>query len=463
MTKEFSRRQFLLGCSAVGVTALASSITDLQMIGALSVAEAQTASDYKALVCIFMYGGNDGSNTIIPTSTAEYNQYASGRTNLALSQGSLLSINPLNSAGRSYGLHPNLPKLRQLFNSGKAAALCNVGPLLAPTTRSDYVNQTVALPPQLFSHHDQSIHWQTSIPDQSPTTGWGGRVADIVNSLNVNAPVSMSVSLHPWGSNTFQVGRSIPIHSISDQGPVSLGGYGDAPRGGGSAEERARFNALRDTLRRTRSNLFENAYGKLLDESIDKSRILASALSNAPALTTIFPDTRLGRQLKMAARLISARGALGLKRQTFFCSSEGYDTHDTQLAQHADALADLDNSLDAFYRATVELGIANQVTTFTASDFGRTLSSNGKGSDHGWGGHHFILGGSVKGQRLYGSFPEMVINGPNDSGQGRWIPTTSVDEYSATLASWFGVSNTDLDAIFPNLRRFSNRNLGFFI
>jgi uncharacterized protein (DUF1501 family) len=444
-----SRRNFLrqAACSAVGYGAMMSTVMDLLKVNAA----AQTATDYKALVCIFLYGGNDANNLLVPRDAGQYAAYAGPRAVLALPAGQLLPVGAA-ADGRQFGLHPMMTGLQQLFTDGHAALLCNVGPLVAPVTRQDWVNRTVAMPPNLFSHDDQQVLWQTSAGDGAASTGWGGRVADLVHSLNDTARVSMSISIA--GRNTFQMGRDVFQYQVSPSGISSFDGY----RAGGTDPESRAFERV---LARQYSNVFENAYRNTLRSVVNTEQQLRQAVGAAPTLATVFPQSGLGSQLSMVARLIAVRSSLEHRRQIFFCSSGGFDTHGNQLASQTGLLRDISDSLAAFYAATVELGVADKVTAFTASDFGRTLVSNGSGSDHGWGSHHMIVGGAVRGGRIYGRYPTLAVAGPDDTGDGRWIPSASVDEYSATLARWFGVSGSDLSLVFPNLGRFAAPDLGF--
>ncbi len=451
---ELSRREFLrTACTAVGTAALANTVFDLTRVAAAASLPRFDAGDYKALVCVFLYGGNDGNNTIVPTGTIAYNEYAAMRGALALPRASLLPITPLSGDGRAWGLHPSLTGLRSLFGQRHAAILANVGPLVAPVTRNDYLAGSAALPPQLFSHSDQTVHWMTSLPDQVALTGWGGRVADLLRNLNANSQISMTISVA--GTNTFQVGNQVTQYQVSTEGALGLDSYQTGPFADPSSR------AIKSLLETPYSNLFERAYAGIKKRAIDNGEMLGAALDSTPPLVTAFPDTDLGRQLKMVARLIGARSPLEQQRQIFFVATGGYDTHGDQVAPQAELLSELDRSLSAFYQATVEMGVAQQVTSFTASDFGRTYTSSGDGSDHGWGGHHFILGGAVQGGDIYGAMPTLAIDGPDDTEQGRWIPTISVDEYSATLARWFGIAPTNMTDVFPNLGRFARPNLGF--
>ncbi len=477
-----TRREFIrqAACAALGTFALTNTISDLRIINA---AMAQGAPlDYKALVCIFLAGGNDSNNLIVPTSTVDYDDYAAIRQVLALPKSSLLGITPLNSDGRTYGFHPACPEFQTLFQEGKLAALFNVGTLVQPVTRAQYLAGTY-LPPQLFSHSDQVTQWQTSIPDQPAVTGWGGRCADLLNSVQPDAKISLSVSLN--GSNTFEVGRVVQQYSVSTAGAVVMSGVTGN-----------RLQAVKDILALNHVNLQRNAYAGITNRAIATGDLLNTSIAatldptdvsytnqnfNTPwrwqtGLTGIysngtpggFPNTTLGTQLKMVARLIAAKDSLSMKRQIFFSSVGGYDTHtaqtttgDTLTGAHANLLNEISQCMFAFQRAMEQLGLSNNVTQFTASDFGRTLTTNGQGSDHGWGGHQVVIGGAARGQRTYGSFPILAVNGPDDTSTGRWIPSTSVDQYSATLAKWFGVSSSDLSTVFPNIGRFTNADLGF--
>ena len=465
-----TRRHFLgQCCAAVGTTGILSTLAQLRATAAVTSVDsatpapgraAATPSDYKALVCLYLNGGNDANNLLIPAGSG-YAAYASQRGILALPSANLLSLSPRTSDGRSWALHPGVTELRNLFTNGKLALIANVGTLVRPTSKADYTAGR-NLPPQLFSHNDQTVQWQSSVPDQPFTTGWGGRIADLVDALNSNPQISMSISLD--GFNNFEVGRDIVQYSVNPtSGAIVF--TGSTARSG---NDFARYNAQRDLLAGSNPNLFAAAFGSLSRDAITSSELLNTTLAGATALQTTFPNTRLGNQLRMIARLISVASSLNVKRQIFFARLGGWDLHadqvddvDRTIGAHANLLSDVSRSVSAFYDATTELGVADQVTTFTASDFGRTYSSNGDGSDHGWGSHQFVVGGAVKGGDIYGQMPDLTINGPNDTGRGRWIPTTSVDEFGATLASWFGVSATNLPVAFPNIGRFAKPNLGF--
>jgi uncharacterized protein (DUF1501 family) len=449
------RRSFLkqTTCAALGSAGAAGAISNLANVAAATSTTALQSGDYKALVCVFLQGGNDGDNTVIPYGESDYNAYAAARTILAVPRAQLLSIPNADTGGRQWAFHPNFAEMQPLFNQKKLAIVANTGPLLAPTTRDQFRARTVPLPPQLFSHSDQVTHWQTSWPDQVAKTGWGGRLADVINSFNSGAQLSMSISLA--GANVFQIGSEVFPYSVSPTGAISLWYYNEA----WSNPETLVTKAMLDA---SYGNLFEKSYSQIFKRSIENSQKLTRVLAGAPAINTVFPEkVRLAEQLKMVAKLISVRGALGVRRQVFFVEAHGFDTHGEQPVTHANLLREVSQSLGAFYQATVELGVANNVTTFTESEFGRTYKSNGKGSDHGWGNHQFVMGGAVKGGQIYGTMPIQRINGPDDTSDGRWIPTLSIDEYAGTLAQWFGVLSTDLPQILPNIGRFNRSNLGF--
>ena len=465
-----SRRKFIgQCCAAVGATGMLSALSQLRLIGAAAspsngpVVSTTAASglppDFKALVCLFLAGGNDANNIVIPIDVAGYRAYATGRGALALPSNRALAITPKTSDGHAYGLHPSMTELQSLFGQGKFAVLSNVGTLVTPTTKAQYSALSVPLPPQLFSHSDQQVQWQSSVPDQIFSTGWGGRLADLTNAFNSNNAVSMSMTLD--GDNSFQVGRNVVQFAVNPSGAIVLTGTG-------TASNSIRGQAMNDLAAAPNENLFKSAFGGLTRAAITNSESISSFLTGPAPFATVFPASNLGQQLRTIARLIAAAPSLNLKRQVFFARMGGYDLHNGQIdpanptvGAHANLLRDVSQSLGAFYSATVELGCADQVTAFTASDFGRAFGTNGDGSDHGWGSHHFVLGGAVKGGDIYGRMPEWSINGPDDTGYGRWIPTTSVDEYSATLASWFGVSATNLSVVLPNIGRFAKPNLGF--
>ncbi len=460
-----SRRDFLrTGACALGGAALASSFDSFGLVHALTP---QAATDYRALVCIFLNGGNDGNNMVVDLN--QYSSYATARgVDLAIPQGNLLAVSPI--TGGSYGLHPNLSGLRDLFNPPfqKLAVLSNVGPLVEPLTKTTYLGSGKK-PLQLFSHSDQVGLFQTSIANVVAQTGWGGRVADTLGGLNGSATFPQNVSIA--GINLLLTGVNTRQLAVADSG-TSLANVLQLIMAGTSGEVASKttaFNALRTY---DRNFTLIKAASDTRTSAIQTDQALSTV---NPILTTVFPNTSLGRQLLQVARLIKAStdatAGINMKRQIFFCQIGGFDTHSTQITGQGNLMTQLSAAMRAFYDATVELGLANNVTTFTLSDFGRTLQVSGTGAqagtDHGWGNNHFIMGGSVVGGRFFGSYPTLQLGGPDDtnnpgsSARGRWIPTTSVEQYAATLATWYGLSSVDLPAVFPLIGRFSSPTLPF--
>jgi len=447
-----NRRDFIKCCSALTLAG-ACSFSRLGLMQAL----AQTATDYRALVCIFLFGGNDGNNVVIPFDPTAYAAYVSARggtSQLALAQSTLLPITAASQATQNFGLHPNLTEVQQLYNAKKLAIMANTGILVAPLTRAQYLARTVAVPVNLFSHSDQQTEWQTGQGTSAPT-GWAGRAADKVKALNGTAqyPAVVSVS----GSQVFCDGVQTNPAVLIPGSSGAFSGFGtDAP-------SVARLSAMQNILTLDSGVSLVQAASQVTTNAFSYSNLLNSALTGVPALATTFPNTSLGQQLSQVAKIIQVRGALGLHRQVFFASIGGFDTHTNEIASHQNLFPQISQAMNAFYNATVEMNVASQVTTFTLSDFGRTFQpGSGGGSDHGWGSHHMVMGGAVLGGDIYGVMPTFALAGPDDAGSnGRWIPSTAADQYGATMASWFGVSDTDLNYVFPNLPNFATRKLGF--
>ncbi|MGC8792106.1 MAG: DUF1501 domain-containing protein [Bryobacteraceae bacterium] len=406
--------------------------------------------DYRALVCVFLYGGNDCNNTVVPLDAAAFRTYQSSRGTLALSQQSLLPVEA--PGGAAYGLHPRLTDVQRLYRQGKAAIVANVGVLVRPTSRDEYRRRLVSLPVNLFSHSDQQLQWQSADPSGGSRSGWGGRTVDQVKASEL-AAVSLS------GVAAFLNSEQVRATLINPGAPTSLTGFSN------TREQQARLQAFLEILELEDGNLLVSATGLRAREGIRISQTLTRILTGSSPFKTAFPATTLGRQLEAIARLINARRELAATRQVFFASLGGWDLHVNLLASHDPLLGQLNAALAAFYQATEEMGVADRVTAFTASEFGRTLNPNANaGSDHGWGGHHFVIGGAVKGGTLYGSFPTVAPNSPDDAtGRGVWIPTTSLEQYGATLAAWFGVPDERLEKVFPNVRNFTPNNLGFLV
>lgn len=434
-----TRRQALktLGLAAsAGVPMLAPML-------ATGSAAAQTANDYKALVCVMQFGGNDQSNTIIPLGGG-YSAYQSARPTLAIAQGSVLPVTP--NSGQTIGFSPYMPLLRGLFEQSRCAVVANVGPLVEPITRAQWQAKSKPVPRQLFSHSDQTAVWESGYPDRISQSGWLGRLGDLTAAAyNPNSQVSMTISIA--GTTLILAGEQTIQYQVSAGGVQRLQDinslYSSAAGG----------TALRNLLTQSRTHMLEGGYTSICNRAIANANIVQTATSGV-TLTTQFPNTPLGSQARMVARMIGARNALSHRRQIFLISSGGYDNHNTLVEEHPGRLTELDGALSALYQATVELGVASNVTTFTTSEFGRALQHNGRGSDHGWGSHHLVIGGAVQGRRVYGTWPTVALNSDDDASNGSLIPTTSLDQYGAALAGWFGAGSGQLSTVMPNLSRF---------
>ncbi len=455
-TKQLSRRKFLSGCTAMclGSSSLLAALSRVQ----LAHAQVGPVSDYKALVCVFLFGGNDAYNMLIPADAENYSIYNSTRQNLAIPLDNLNLITATSQSTTDFGLNPQLANLQSLYNSGKLALLSNVGALIEPVSKNAYQAKTAQLPPQLFSHNDQQGFVQ-SLQSSSDRNGWAGRAADILADVNVNNRLSMNISLS--GSNLWQSGASVVPYAINPAGVASLQ---HADRESTELRDQQRVQTYENILAQTQDHIFARAYASKQALSWDLAEEVGAALAIAPRITTVFPtENPLAASLQMTAQLLAARDTLNVGRQTFFIGIGDYDTHGDQLSRHATLMAQLDGALNAFYNATVEMGIADKVTTFTASDFGRTLTSNGDGTDHAWGSHQIIMGDAVRGGDIYGTMPSLALDSVDDIGEGRIIPTISMDQYGATLAKWFGVSASNYTEVFPNLSNFSSSDLGFMV
>jgi uncharacterized protein (DUF1501 family) len=413
---------------------------------------------------VFLYGGNDHYNTVVPFDDTSYLNYQRIRTTIALQrsavqanalpigtgEGLSASVNGL-APGRQVALAPELSGLFPLFQKGELGLILNIGTLVQPTTKAQYTAANVPLPPKLFSHNDQQSVWQSSNPEGA-TSGWGGRMGDLFMSGNGRTTFTC---VNASGNAVFMSGREAVQYQVSTSGAVAMRGLASPLFG-----SQACSNALRQLVTAPHPHLMRAEYTRVTARAVEAQASLSSALASARPLQTVFPAGSLSQQLQIVARMIAARDQLSVKRQVFFVSIGGFDLHDFLITQHPGLMSQLGESLKSFHAAMGELGVADRVTTFTASDFGRTLTSNGDGSDHGWGSHHFILGGAVQGGRFYGRLPEVAVNGPDDVGQGRLLPTTSVDQLAATLATWMGVNTSDLPMVVPNIGNYSVRNLG---
>lgn len=440
---------------------------------ALTASASANGSNYKALVAVFLNGGVDCHNTLVPRG-AGYTAYASTRAALALSEGVLLPL----TGTSTVGMHPNMTGMQALWNSGKLAAITNIGPLAYPMTKAEYgtdyvPGSAVPRPLQLQSHSDQQLAWNSGLPDdKGPITGWAGRMQDMIDpSFNPTATVPATITTA--GRTRFQEGNAVSQYQMEATGPVTFSATDEY---GGGGDTTRILPAMRATWDQTYDHPMEREVARLLKRADSLAGVVIAG-SDAVTLTTVFPSTSIGQQLQRVAILIGARAAFNHRRDVFFTQMGGWDTHQNSLNDHGNLIGQLSAAIAAFNAAMVELGVDNQVTLFTMSDFGRALTPNGSGTDHGWGGHSFVVGGAVIGGRFYNkptpttaptdSFPDISIDGPYDGGQGRLVPTTSVDEYGATLCKWFGVPDAlsngvnPMNIIFPNLPRFSHRNLGF--
>lgn len=464
---KITRREFLQhATSCVGYAlGTATFMAGLHRFGLVN-AFAQGA-DYRALVCIFLGGGNDGNNMIVPIDTTGYGAYSTARSTsgLAIARDALLPVTPP-SLGTPFGLHPSLAPIQALFNTHKASVAVNVGPLVQPITRQEYQGGAPR-PYQLFSHSDQIAQWQTAISDRVGQSGWGGRAAERFDVHASGFPTVTSLSGGIFTRGPSSTPLSIAPAPTALNQVLVLNGFGTA------ADEVARRNAMQFIRTLDAGHALIGAASRTTQQALDIGQVLSADVT----LSTAFPNTTLGNQLLQVAKVIkfnTTSPALGLTRQIFFCQLGGFDTHQGQVNTQANLLTQLGAAVKAFYDSTVELGLSEQVTTFTLSDFGRTLQPAGNGagtvgSDHAWGNHHFIVGGAVRGGEFYGVpgpngsvFPELTLGGPSDTDtRGRWIPTTSVEQYAATLASWYGVSSADLPLVFPNIGRFATADLGF--
>ncbi|HXW84862.1 MAG TPA: DUF1501 domain-containing protein [Candidatus Binataceae bacterium] len=445
MTTIISRRGFLrVGCTTASALAASSMFGRLGLLSAF----ASPAPGYQALVCVFLFGGNDSNNMLIPMDS-RYATYQQLRTNIALAENTLLPITASDST--PYGLHPSMPEIQGLYNNNAAALVMNVGPLIQPTTRTQYQNSTVPVPGALYSHYDQQTQWQSSIPNTfESNSGWGGRICDVFQNEGVNTgtlPVGTSVD----GNALFVTGVATSPAIVI---PGAQLGLDNAPA--------ARTNALTSLLGFDAGFSMVNAANAGLSSGINIANTLNTAFAGAPPLSVTFPNTNIGSQLQQVAQIIQVRSQLNANKQIFFCSLGGFDTHSNELDQQGPLLQQLSQSVDAFYNALVSLGVQDDVTLFTESDFNRTYQPNSNGgTDHAWGSHHIVVGGSVTAD-LYGTYPLLELNAGDDAvDRGIWIPGTGTDQYGATLASWFGVSSTDIANIFPNLANFTTQNLGF--
>ncbi len=449
---KINRRKFLgqASCAGLGYTTLMSTLCNFKAMNAASIMNSSVigSGDYKALVCLMFSGGGDSFNMLVPRSDAEYNEYATTRSNMALSQDSLLTINPNNSQGMEFGVHPAMTNMQGMFESGRMAFVPNVGSLIAPITKTQYFDGSGQVPLGLFSHSDQQQHWQTSLPQSRSAVGWGGKIADLLEAANQNQTISMNISL--GGSNTFQTGNNTVEYAINPyNGSSGIVGY----------QGQWQFNELRtaaidNIVDANYQDMFKQAYVDVIKTSRDGHIMFSNAIDNVTPFNTQFSDNELSQSFHMIAKTIAARTDLDMSRQIFFINYGGWDHHDEVLNAMQDMMTEVDNAIGEFYSALDEISMSDCVTTFGISEFGRTLTSNGNGTDHAWGGNMFVVGDGVIGKDLYGDFPSLELDNPLEVGGGVLIPTTSADEYFAELALWYGVPKSDLPLIFPNIGNF---------
>jgi len=469
-----SRRQFLRTASMASMAGFYVSPFFLELNSLAAMAQGTGGADYRALVCVYLQGGNDGHGTVIatdPGSFSAFTQARSGAPGLAYPQNELLPITlKTPQSGRTFALNPSLTGVQNLFNAGRAAIVANTGTLVAPATKAQINANSVPLPDSLFSHFDQTAAWQAIASNlgSGEHAGWGGVVADAIESMNLNSN-SMFTCISTAGNALFLAGQTSFQLNVTPAGPIPIYGLAQPPFGAPAAA-----NALSSILSNDETNLFAQEYQTIVNRSIQAQSMLASAMApagvggvaNPPQyldpVTKTLADNPLAASLQTVARIIAGRASLGVTRQIFYVQLGSFDTHDGQAQTHAKLLTQLGSAFEYFDGLMVNMGVGNNVTSFTISDFGRTLTSNSDGTDHGWGSHHFVVGGAVQGQDMYGQYPVIGSNQANDLGAGRLIPTTAVEQYAGTLASWFGLSDGQIRTVFPNFGNFgSNPYLGF--
>lgn len=463
---KIKRRTFLgqASCAAMGLTTLFSTVLNLKAMNASAalnfpyLTPPDPFDDYKAVVCLLLAGGNDSYNMLIPTGTSDYNEYSGVRSNQAIPQNNIIAINPTNTPGKTFGVNPNMPHMASMFDAGKLAFVANVGTLIEPTTKSSVYNGSVDLPLGLFSHSDQVMHWQTSVPHDRVATGWGGKIVDLLNAMPngpaSNPNISMNISLS--GSNVFQTGQNGVEFSLHPEwGALGLNGYGEE-----WFTSQLRTEAIDNMVDAQYQDIFKKTYTNTLKTARDGNIQYQEAEANATPLTTEFDTNNLSRSFERIAKTINIRQELGMKRQVFFVEYGGWDNHDELLLTQGTLLSEVDNALNSFNLAMEELGIADKVTTFSISEFSRTLISNGNGTDHAWGGNVFAMGGAVNGQKIYGQYPQLALDSSLEIGNGVIVPTTSADEFFAELAMWYNVPTSGLLDIFPNLGNFYSVSSG---
>jgi len=443
-----SRRNFIRQASLASLSLATpmSSIINFKAMNALAASAPPPANGYKAMVCFFLHGGNDSFNMLMPRTSTEYNHYATTRSNLAIAQNDIL---PIGGVGGNFGVHPSLIDVQQMYNNGDLSFIANVGSMIEPITKTQYLNGSTPVPLGLFSHLDQYNHWQNASPNQRINKGWGGRIADLVSSANTNTNISMNLSLS--GTNIFQYGQNSVEFSMNHNGalmPINRNTtWGNNP---------ARRAATDSILNYGYQDMYHKTYADIFKGSIEAGEEFQTAVDAIPDFNTAFSTSRSSRNFEMIAKTIAARTTLGFDRQIFFVRLGGWDHHDELLANQAAKLTEVNNAMSEFKGALDELGMFNDVTTFVVSEFARTLTSNGNGSDHAWGGNAMVMGGDVNGGNIYGTYPSLEINSGQYIGGGVMVPTTATDSLFSELALWYGINPSDLTTVFPNLGNFHN-------
>jgi uncharacterized protein (DUF1501 family) len=448
----------MAGLASAGFSAASSSIFNLKNLGAIAAGSNALKGDYKALVCLYFDGGADSYHMLVPMGTEAYNEYATTRSNLALAKDDLRPITPDNVGGIPYGLHPAMDGMQNLFNSGKLCFLNNIGTLVNEITKQQFYDGAVPIPLGLFSHSDQANQWATASSKERLIKGWGGRMSDLLMDVNTNPNISMNISFA--GSNTFQSSKNNVEYSVNEYGAKGLNNYTE--EWGPGPKRRVAIDKMFSNIY---NDPFKDTYTKVFKNSLESSIEFQDAIELVPEFTTQFSDTSLSKSFRMIAKIIASRQVLGFTKQIFFINYGGWDTHDELLDEQNRLLNEVDNAITEFNQVLTEIGMENDVVTFSMSEFARTLTSNGNGTDHAWGGNSFVMGGPVNGNKFYGTFPSLAIDGDLELGGGVLIPTTPNDLYFAELALWFGVPQSELNSILPNLSNFyspiSTPPLGF--
>lgn len=446
---EMNRRRFLK------LSAGSAATVGLMNMPLTALANGNSLPDYKAIVNIFFLGGNDGFNMIVPTSNFEYDEYAASRQNLAIPRADLLEVSP--TGGGAYGFHPALLEMQNLFNDGQMAVLANVGNLIQPVTKTQLANPNTPRPDQLFSHNDQQDQWRYGDP-VSKSSGWGGRLSDYLIGDNAD-PLLTSIAI--GGRTNWLASEQNLDLAINDNG---FDRYSYVrPDQNWTQNRRAAFRSVLD---QSYSDPFLNEFASAQKRTMDLVERVGGFTRDLEDFTTVLPDNEnyLAKSLQMVAKMIAVRNQLGMQRQVFYVAMGGFDTHDDQLQHQPALLQQISQAMKYFYDLTIELGVENSVTSFTSSEFGRTLTSNGDGTDHAWGNHQFVMGGAVNGGDIYGTMPSLEIDGPDDyNDDGRIIPTTSVEQFAKPILDWFGMTESQIATVIPNLSAFNGDAIDFMI